>query len=216
MWFESEPLWTRHSSGPVEKGCAPSVVTADFGRHAGVADAVRAAHLRELEAARDVGRVADLLVDLDGVARAHDAQPRIELADRGARPFQLLQRHAEHGVRVLHRDRHIRADRSAEPVGEAVEILLGAGRLDGELAEAVIGAAVDGDAGAVRPAIAELGEHVGEHRAELRLERFVLEEKTDDAAHGIAPSGRRRPAAHGQRPRHRGITGLTPPLNQQE
>jgi hypothetical protein len=27
LWFESEPLWTRQRSSPVENGCAPSVVT---------------------------------------------------------------------------------------------------------------------------------------------------------------------------------------------
>ena len=29
LWLDSEPLCTRHWSAPVEKGCAPSVVTAD-------------------------------------------------------------------------------------------------------------------------------------------------------------------------------------------
>jgi hypothetical protein len=27
LWLESEPLWTRQTSPPVENGCAPSVVT---------------------------------------------------------------------------------------------------------------------------------------------------------------------------------------------
>src|SRR5262249_59842511 len=47
------------------------------------------------------------------------------------------------------------------------------------------GVAVDGDAGAVRPAVAHLHEHRGEVRAELRLELRVFAEQPDDPTHGV-------------------------------
>ncbi len=83
LWLDSEPLCTRHWSAPVEKGWAPSVVTADSGRHAGVADAMRARHRADAEARDDVLRQADFLVDLDHVAAAHDADlPGRSASDR--------------------------------------------------------------------------------------------------------------------------------------
>ena len=46
-------------------------------------------------------------------------------------------------------------------------------------------APVDGHSGAVRPAIAEFLQHSRQHRTEFRFERFILQEKADDAAHGF-------------------------------
>ena len=44
-----------------------------FSRHAGMADAVRAGHGADAETRDDILRQADFLVNLDAVARAHDA-----------------------------------------------------------------------------------------------------------------------------------------------
>ncbi len=85
LWFESEPLWTRHRSSPVENGCEPSVVTFDS-----VAIRVWPSAWLPLSSAnakrsRKSRRVAGLLVDLDRLARAHHAQLGIALAQPGDR-----------------------------------------------------------------------------------------------------------------------------------
>ena len=46
-----------------------------------------------------------------------------------------------------------------------------------------VAAAIDGEAGAVRAAVAHGCEHAGQHGAELRLERLVLQKKTNNSAH---------------------------------
>ena len=46
-----------------------------------------------------------------------------------------------------------------------------------------VAAPIDGEAGAVRAAIAHGCEHAGQHGAELRLERLILQKKSDDSAH---------------------------------
>ena len=80
-------------------------------------------------------------------------------------------------------DLDLGADRFAERRVEAGEIFGRVRRLHRDLADPVVGVAIDRKAGAVRTAIAELRQHVGKHRAELRLKRLVLQEESDDAAH---------------------------------
>ena len=72
LWLDSEPLCTRHWSAPVVKGWAPSVVTADFGRHAGMADGVRAAHRAEAELPRHIVGTSHFLENLHPAAGPDD------------------------------------------------------------------------------------------------------------------------------------------------
>ena len=46
-----------------------------------------------------------------------------------------------------------------------------------------VAAPIDGEAGAVRAAVAHGCEHARQHGAELRLERLVLQKKSNDSAH---------------------------------
>jgi hypothetical protein len=50
------------------EGMRPKRRNRRFGRHTGVADRVRTRHVREIEALGDLGRIPNLLVDLDGLA----------------------------------------------------------------------------------------------------------------------------------------------------
>ena len=86
-------------------------------------------------------------------------------------------------MRVPDGDRRPSLRSAPERFRKAGEIRRRLRRLDRDLADPVIGAAVDRQTRAVRPAVAELRQHVGEHRPELRLKRLILQEKTDNAAH---------------------------------
>ena len=74
LWFESEPLWTRQRSSPVENGCECSVVTRLSVAIRVWPSAWRARHVGERERRDELARRARLLVDLDRLARAHHAQ----------------------------------------------------------------------------------------------------------------------------------------------
>ena len=78
-----------------------------LGRHAGVADGVRAAHPGKAEALRHVGRIADLLKNLDGVAPADDAQLPVVLAQRAAQAVGVLGRDRQDRVRAAPLDCHV-------------------------------------------------------------------------------------------------------------
>ncbi len=155
---------------------------------------VRAGHARKLEAARDVGRTPDLLVDLDRLARAHDAHGGMIGAERRAHCRRLGCRHRQHGVRRAHQNRHLRAGRLRELGGELLEIAFGLSRLDRDLDLALGRAPVDREPGRVRTAVAHRREHTCGQRAELTLEARVLHEKSDDAAHKCLTLPRKMPS----------------------
>ena len=176
LWFDSEPLCTRHWSRPVENGCAPSVVTADSVAMRVWPMRVRAGHVGELEAAGDRVGAADLLVDLHARAGADHLGAVAEAGDEVARLLLGLFRHREDGMRVVAHDRHGSPERIGKLPRQRFEII---GRGPGahrELDVRVIAAAVDGEAGAVGPPLAHGREHGGHHFAEARFERLVLEE----------------------------------------
>ncbi len=53
----------------------------------------------------------------------------------------------------------------------------------GELHHAWRPSAIDRETRRIRPAVAHHAEHAGDQRAELRLQRLVLEKQADNAAH---------------------------------
>jgi hypothetical protein len=130
-----------------------------LGGHARVADGVRAGHLRKIEALGDVGRIADLLIDLDHVAGAHDADAGEFLANSLAGLFSLVGRAGQDGVGRLHVELQIRANRLPDGLGEIGEVSLRTGRLKRYLDLAGIGSAVDGETCRIRPALAHRGKH---------------------------------------------------------
>ena len=156
---------------------------AALGRHARVAEPVRALDVAEGEALDELARPPDLLVDLDHTAGAHHAQvgPVPAQPALGLVGIRLDVQH-----RVLRPRRGVlhAAECAGELAAERVPILTGIGAVQGELAPARRRRmAVDGDARAVRPAVAHLLEHGREVPAELRLELRRLAEQSDDPAH---------------------------------
>ena len=159
-----------------------------FRCHAGMADAVRAAHLADIEAINDRLRQADLLVDLDHVAGAHDADVGAQRLDGLARFIDLGRLGPDDRMGRFHRDRHRRADGFGEFRFEAREIAPGLRRLDGDLGFIRGGGAIDGDAGTVGAAIAERDQHLRQHRAKLGFQRLVLQKQSDNSTHVSLPA----------------------------
>ena len=145
-----------------------------FRGHAGVADAVGAGHLRELEAGGDVLGQADFLVDLHGVAEAHHAQVGTYARQGRAGGFDLVASQVENCMGILYALGDRSVDCGAQVLREAHEILGGSGRLDSDLRTAGGAGSVDGDPGAVRTAIGHGNQHFRQECAELRFHRPVL------------------------------------------
>jgi hypothetical protein len=124
-----------------------------------------------------------LLVDLDGPARAHDAQPGVSAPD----PRLGLGRIGLHDQDGMARP-DVRLGRAPEGVAqigrERVPVLERVGGEERELARAArSGVAVDGDACAVRPAVVHLSQHRGQVRTERVLDLRRFREEPDDPAH---------------------------------
>ena len=128
-------------------------------------------------------REPGLLVDLDHVACAHHPQVRSVLADPSLGLGRVGPDDEDRVTRA-----HTRLARVAERTGERTRDvgprLTWVGGEEGQLARAVRRRiAVDGDPGAVRPAVGHLLEHRGEMHAQLRLHLGRLREEPDDPAH---------------------------------
>ena len=107
-----------------------------------------------------------------------------EALQGAARRGEAVGRHGDDRVRALHRHPRRAAGGLREALLQGGEIRLRACRLHGDLRQAGRRRPVDREAGRVRPPIRHGDEHVGEQRAELRLQGGVLQEQSDDAAHG--------------------------------
>ena len=174
-----------------------------LGRHPRVAEAVAPLDVPEVKLFDERLRTADLLVDLDHAARAHDPQVGTVPPD----PVLDLCRLAlddEDGVIGADAGFVRAAERGGELATEGVPGHRGVERVERELA----GAArrripVDGDARAVGPAVAHLLEHRREVLPEPRLELRGLAEESDDSTHMVTSytrTGNSRPFGRGQVP----------------
>src|SRR6266545_7959341 len=154
-------------------------------RHPGVAEAVAAFDVAEPELLDECLRTTDLLVDLDHASRAHHPQvgavpsdPVLHLAC-----FRLDD---DHGVIGPDTSLMGAAERRGKLATESFPRHLGIERVERQLARAARHRVpVDGDAGAVRPALAHLLEHGGEVVPESRLELGRLAEESDDSTHMV-------------------------------
>jgi hypothetical protein len=160
LWFDNDPLCTRHRSRPVENGCECSV-----------------------EALDELGRQPHLLVDLDALPGAHDPQLRVLLADPRLRRVGVGVDH-EDGVAGPHLGLGIAAEPAREPVPHAPPVHRGIRRVQRHLARpGRRRVAIDRDARAVRPAVAHLGQHRPQMLTHALLEGSGLAEQPDDSAH---------------------------------
>jgi hypothetical protein len=80
---------------------------------------------------------------------------------------------------------HRLADGVMQIAVEVLEVLVGMRRLDGDLAQTILGPAIDRDPRAVGAAVGHGDEHVRQHGAELRFQLRVLQKKSNDATHGF-------------------------------
>ena len=151
-----------------------------------MADAVRARHRSDVEARDHIFGQADFLVDLDTLAGAHDAKAGAGREKRRPCRFQLLGCHVDDRVGALDRDRGRDAGIFERRL-EAGEVNFGVCRLDGDFRAARLCAAVDRDARTVGAAVGHRDQHVREQCAEAGLQSLVLQEQSDDAAHGRSP-----------------------------
>ena len=144
-----------------------------LGRHARVAERVRArARRRARTRSANARGPADLLVDLDHLAGAHHAQVGAVLL--GAR-LRVGRRAGSDEERVAVRARRGRPSPPSRSADRAASPRARSGEYSDELAVPVRHrVAVDGDAGAVGPAIAHLAQHRGEVLAEAILDRRRL------------------------------------------
>ena len=129
---------------------------------------------------------ADVLVDLDHLSRAHHA----EIGTRRAHPrlgLGGLPGDDEDGVA-----RADGVDLAADRRRDRAPVLHRERRVERQLRQPLRDrVAVDGDAGAVRPTVAHLGEHRHEVHAETLLDLGSLREQSDDPAHScLLPSTR--------------------------
>jgi hypothetical protein len=126
---------------------------------------------------------ASLLVDLDRLPGAHHPQLGVGAADPGLRAgcFGIDD---EDGVTRPDARLGRAPERVAKLGCEGVPVLQRIAREQGQLACPARGAvAIDGDAGAVRAAVAHLGEHGREVPSEPLLDFGRLREQPDDATH---------------------------------
>ena len=135
-----------------------------------MADGMGAAHRGYGETIDDGARFADLLINLYACSYRHHAQPRRDHRQRSADLFYAVGVHGDDCVRVSDRQPDRAAGSFAKSRREIVEILLRIRRLDRDLHFAGPLCAVYGDARGVRSAIAQRHQHIGKHRAKVRLE----------------------------------------------
>ena len=155
-----------------------------LGRHAGMAEAMRAVELGQPEAGHHVLRPALLLEDLDGFADAHETDLRVTLGQGLAQRVLgcIAHQHAMARPDVM-------PDPRAETLRQVLREALPGIRLvrvvERDLDRAALGRRpIDGEARAVGTALAHAGQHRREPGTEPRLELALLEEQADDAAHG--------------------------------
>ena len=149
-----------------------------LGRHPRVAERVGAAQVVELERVREHLRQADVLVDLD-----HLPALMIRRSPRAARTRASASA-ASAGTTIT--AWLARTESTSPPIAAATarQSSPRCGRVERQLRHPVRDrVAIDGDAGAVRPAVAHLREHRHEVHAEVLLDRGRLREQPDDPAH---------------------------------
>ena len=154
-----------------------------LGRHARVRDAVRARHLRQLEACAHRVRPSDFLVDLHARAGADDGDAVALARNRRARLLLQFRWQREHRVRAMQGNVDGRARRRRQPAGERTEIIVRAWRAQRQLHMSRIALTVDCEAGAVGTTLAHGRQHACHQFAELRLEGGIFEKESDYSAH---------------------------------
>jgi len=152
-----------------------------------MADRVRARHAVEAEAARDIDRQADLLVDLDRGADAHYPKVRVDCLQSLAGGLLLAKRQLDDRMGLDHSHLHRRAQPFLERAFKARKVRLGMCRLHGDLQGARV-VTINRKAGTVRPTIPHARQHWRQHRAKLWLQAPVLQKQAHDAAHGVTSS----------------------------
>ena len=170
-----------------------------LGRHARVADRVRAAELGQAKASGDRLGPAFLLVDLDALADPHEAH-------LGPAPGQRAPDRLGRGVTHQHAVArpHLALDPGAKGRGQirpqlrpGIALVL---VMERELDRHAGGRrAIDGKARAVRPALAHPGQHRREIRPEPRLEAGALQNRPT-IPHMAASARARGPAPRWWRP----------------
>ena len=97
-----------------------------FGRHPGMADAVRAFHMRKVEPLGDPVRAAHLLIDLHAGSGAHHLHRLSSAAIASRAAASNVGRNGENGMGGVRLYRNGSADRGFDLLGERGEIRLGA------------------------------------------------------------------------------------------
>ena len=159
-----------------------------FRRHPGVADAVGAGHVLERETLGDDARQPDFLVELHPAAGADHANTRAMGGQPVAHFLFGVLRDRQHQVRAALRMAECLPEMLRQVSGNRIDVVA-AVRTQRQLDMGVVACGIDGKAGAVRSAVGHHAEHLRQHRAELRLERFGLQEtarqfRTCSEAHG--------------------------------
>src|SRR6185437_12555066 len=148
---------------------------------------VATAHLGEMEIADHRRRQALLLENLDAPAEAHDPHPRMGLGKPSAKPLGIAM-DAEDAMAASGCWLAFEPERGGDLGKEAgpgkARVGVEQRRLEGALRRLL---AIDGEAGAVGSAIRHLTEHAGEQPPEFGLSGWVLDEKSDNAAHSGPP-----------------------------
>ena len=162
-----------------------------LGRHPGVSQGVASLDLPEPEPLDHVLGKSLLLVELDGVARAHQPKLGTMLRDpvRRARRGQGAR---QGGVAPPHLQGHtlrLRAACGGQRLTKRGPVVLGILVMHGDLRAARLHwTPVDGEPGAVRAAVAQLDQHGRDQRPEPRAQLRVLRVESDDSAHDGAPA----------------------------
>jgi len=165
-----------------------------LGRHAGMAEGMAAGDLAQAEAIDHSAGQTHLLVDLDGIAGAHDSDLGMILGEPAGRAGEG-RGNDQARMAGAPLERGLGAERHGDVLGEPDPGIVRIGMEQRQLDPAVgRRRPVDGDAGAVRAAVAELDQHARQPVAEARLQRRILEVETDNAAHRNRSSADRRPA----------------------
>jgi hypothetical protein len=156
-------------------------------------ECVRAADIVERELPRERLGAADLLVDLDHAPGAHHAQVGAHL-DGPALDLVRVRLDDDAGVRRPNRGLPRAAERLAERCRDHAPVLARVGRVERDLRRSRRRlVAIEGDAGAVRPAVGQLHEHGGEVGAEPSLDLPGLREHPHDPAHEVEGTAMRFP-----------------------
>ena len=129
-----------------------------FGGHAGVRDGVGAAALSQAVALGHAVGVSDGLEQLDGVPVAQHGRSRQVLNEPLARRPAVTPR-GERGVVTDPVERDVGVESGGQPLSGRVPVRFEALGQDRDLDPLLVVAGIDGEAGAVEPAVAHLRQH---------------------------------------------------------